>query len=290
MNYYNKNTFIDPEEKELRLQLLAESLASQCYISPTKEVQYPPTALSFGTHLFGDQEYPVTMGTYGNFSFIQGPPKTKKTFLASLMTAAFLTDGESEYIGKMRGHRDNKKCLHFDTEQGDFHASRVFNRVIKMSNANTDSYKTYALRPITPEERIAVIDYVLNMEQNVGLLVIDGVADLLNDVNNIEESNKLVQKLMYWSKTFDCHLLTIIHSNWGSDKPTGHLGSALEKKAETQIQLKKNEEDDRMINVHCRNSRGKSFEDFSFYVDRVGLPRVASENIEAYDTRIRNTD
>ena len=43
---------------------------------------------------------------------------------------------------------------------------------------------------------------------------------------------------MAWSTVYDCHIVTVIHSNFGSDKPTGHLGSFLEKKAETQIQSK----------------------------------------------------
>ena len=37
---------------------------------------------------------------------------------------------------------------------------------------------------------------------------------------------------MEWSQKFNCHIITVIHSNFGSDKPTGHLGSALEKKRE----------------------------------------------------------
>lgn len=283
--------YLSQEEQELRLHLLAEQLATQCYLSPNEEVSFPPTAISYGTHAYGEKEYPITIGTYGNFSFIQGPPKTKKTFLASLLISAYLADGPNERLGKLAGHREGKICMHIDTEQGDYHAQRVFNRVIRISNATSDNYHTYALRKLEVKERIAVIEYLLYSKQNVGLLVIDGIADLVNDVNNIEECNKLVQKVMTWSKETNVHIITVIHSNWGSDKPTGHLGSALEKKTETQIQLKKDEGDDRMVNVHCRNSRGRSFDDFTFYVDKFGLPRVLDDNIEVFDdTGTRNTD
>jgi hypothetical protein len=53
---------------------------------------------------------------------------------------------------------------------------------------------------------------------------------LVSDVNNLEESNACVQKLMEWSAIYNCHIITVIHSNYGSSKPTGHLGSFLEKK------------------------------------------------------------
>ena len=74
-----------------------------------------------------------------------------------------------------------------------------------------------------------------------GLVVIDGIADLVSDVNNLDESSMVIQKLMKWTEELDCHIITVIHSNYGSEKPTGHLGSYLEKKAETQIQLEINE-------------------------------------------------
>ena len=66
--------------------------------------------------------------------------------------------------------------------------------------------------------------------ENIGLVVIDGMADLVSDVNNIEESNKATQKIMEWSARLNCHIVTVIHSNFGSDKPTGHLGSSFLKR------------------------------------------------------------
>jgi hypothetical protein len=95
------------------------------------------------------------------------------------------------------------------------------------------------------------------------LILIDGVADLVNDVNNIEECNYVVQKLMEWSEVYNVHIMTVIHSNYGSEKPTGWLGSALEKKAEQQMILEAS--GDGTI-VRCRRSRGYPFQPFTFSV------------------------
>ena len=46
------------------------------------------------------------------------------------------------------------------------------------------------------------------------MVVIDGVADLVSDVNNLEESNLCVQKIMQLSAKYDCHIITVIHSNF----------------------------------------------------------------------------
>ena len=56
------------------------------------------------------------------------------------------------------------------------------------------NYYTYALRQYTPKDRLSWIGWKLKQEPDLGLILIDGVADLVNDVNNIEECNYVVQK------------------------------------------------------------------------------------------------
>ena len=91
-------------------------------------------------------------------------------------------------------------------------------------------YQTYALRTINYKQRMRFIEYTLEQNKgNNGLVVIDGIADLVSDVNNLEESNLCVQKIMELSAKYDCHIITVIHSNYGTDKATGHLGSFLYK-------------------------------------------------------------
>ena len=112
---------------------------------------------------------------------------------------------------------------------------------------------------------------------DIGLVIIDGIADLVSDVNNLEESNLCVQKIMQLSAKYDCHIVTVIHSNYGSDKPTGHLGSFLEKKTENQIQLEINTVNKEWITVSCKRSRGYAFDTFSFSINEFGLPFVVGE-------------
>ena len=135
-------------------------------------------------------------------------------------------------------------------------------------------YHTFGLRTVGFKQRVQFIEYYLKEKiekGNVGLVVIDGIADLVSDVNNLEQSNQVSQKLMEWSQKFNCHIITVIHSNFGSDKPTGHLGSFLEKKTETQIQLETNTVNKDWITVKCKRSRGYAFETFSFKVNDIGL-------------------
>jgi len=262
-------------------RLLMEVFEAECFINPLEKIVHPKPAISFGVKSYetkdGKIEYPTPIGTYGNFSFVQAPPKSKKTFFVSLLSAIYLADELGQFGGDLKANRDNKHLIHFDTEQGNFHAANVFKRPIDMTGIKTDKYHTLALRQLSFKERVEFIEYYLydKLEAtDIGLVIIDGIADLCSDVNNIEESNAVVQKLMKWSKELNCHIVTVIHSNFGTDKPTGHLGSFLEKKTETQIQLELNTVNKGLVTVSCKRSRNAPFENFSFKVNNFGLPQV----------------
>ena len=97
------------DETRLYMQLLED----ECIINTTDIVEYPPVAISMGettiTSLKGTKTLPIPIGTYGNFSFVQAPPKTMKTFFISLLASVYL-GGSNKFGGDLKGHRDNK-CL-----------------------------------------------------------------------------------------------------------------------------------------------------------------------------------
>jgi hypothetical protein len=70
-------------------------------------------------------------------------------------------------------------------------------------------------------------------------------------------------------------VVTVIHTNPGSEKPTGHIGSFLEKKAETQVQIMK---EDNYVDVRCKYSRNIPFEPFGFNIED-GLPKLFNKDV-----------
>jgi len=272
------------EEHRMLMQLLEED----ANVDISEVIKYPPVSLSCGSYIDKDVEgneieYPIPIGTDGNFSFVQAFPKVGKSFFISLLVSAYQSGG-NKYTGTIKGHRRGRKIIHFDTEQGKFHCQKVFRRPVIMNELQSDdNYHTYALRAMTPNERVEFIEYILFDKFNddkIGIVIIDGVADLLNDVNSMTETNFVVQKIMTWTAKKQCHILTIIHQNFGSDKPTGNLGSALEKKAETQIKLEKNEVNKGWISVECKRSRNRSFDPFSFMVNDNILPEFVDNSYD----------
>ena len=79
-------------------------IEKKSYIDPNKEVKYPPIAISMGNFRAGNETYPIPIGTYGNFSFVSAPPKSKKTFFVSLLSAVYLKGQLDSHAKGMQGH------------------------------------------------------------------------------------------------------------------------------------------------------------------------------------------
>lgn len=243
------------------------------FIDITKKLDYPKTAISIGEHTIGGEIYPTTFGTYGNFSCIVGASKSKKTFFKSLLTARYIGGTSDAYSTLIRGHRaQDLFVLDIDTEQGDWHAQNVFKRIPKMVGGNPEFYKPFALRPYSHTERIQFIEYLIyesEFKDNIGLLVIDGLADLVADFNDLKESNAIIQRVMKWTDDKMFHLMTIVHQNSTTNKATGHLGSSILKKAETVCNLTNV---DGRVDVSFPYTRGFPIDNFSFEINQDGLP------------------
>ena len=180
-----------------------------------------------GETIKGQDTFPIPFGTYGNFSCLVGASKSRKTFLKSLITASYIGGQSNNYADNIKSHRNKDLfVLDFDTEQGKWHAQQTFRRVIEMVGAPYDKYLTFGLRQYDFKTRIEFIDYMIKKHKdNLGLVLIDGVADLVSDVNDLKQCNEAAQKLMEWTDLSQCHLICILHKNFGSSKPTGHCRS-----------------------------------------------------------------
>lgn len=255
------------EEETLKgidyLQILKDSL-----IDPSEEIKQQPIALSIGESNYKGNMYPIPFGSYGDFSCIVGASKSRKTFFKSMIEAAYIGGKSNVYNPSIKGYNSKEKfVLSFDTEQSNFHAQRVQRRVLELVGGNYDYYKTFGLRAYTPIERLQFIDWVVyesEFKDNIGLMSIDGYVDLVTDFNNLEQASGLTEKLLNWTEKGKMHCTGILHKNFGTSKPVGHVGSSVLKKAETVVFIEKEEEN---TIAKCEYSRNQPFNDIKFYVD-----------------------
>ena len=167
---------------ETELALLLQNAT----IKATDKFDVPPEILWVGDS---------TIATFGNFSASTGKAKSRKTFNVSAIVAASLVNGT---ILKYRAclPAKQRKILYFDTEQSRYHCHNVLTRILKLANLPIDkdpqNMKFIGLREYSPTLRLQLIDYALKTSKGYGLVVIDGIRDLMYDINSARESIDLI--------------------------------------------------------------------------------------------------
>ena len=243
-----------------------ESYLSKGEIKATDKVTIPPKILFVGD---------CTIATFGNFSASTGKAKSKKTFNISAMVAAAVTNTTVlNYRACLP--EGKRKILYFDTEQSKYHCHNVLERIYKLSGLSVKKDDPrllfWGLREYTPKLRIALIDYALRKHQEVGLVIIDGLRDLMYDINNGKEATDVMTVLMALTSVYDLHIHTVLHLNKNDNNPRGHIGTELENKAETVLIISKNLQNNSISEVRPMHMRDKEFSTFAFHIDDNKLP------------------
>lgn len=221
-----------------------------------------------------------TISTLGNFSASTGKGKSKKTFNVCAIVAAALTG--QKVLNYQASFPDGKrKVLYFDTEQSYFHCHKVLERINRLAglpaDQDCDLIEFVMLREYGPIDRRQIIEMALAERPDVGLVIIDGLRDLLFDINSSTEAGDVISLLMRWTSQYNLHIHTVLHLNKADDNVRGHIGTELNHKAETILQISRNENDGNVSEVHATLIRDKDFPPFAFRINGDGLPEIAKD-------------
>ena len=248
---------ISVEDEDIRLLQQAE-------LDLSIDIPSPPPVLFQGDKV---------MISKGDFSVVVGAAKSRKTFCVSAMVGAYLC--ADEYMN-MSSPNDAGNVLWIDTEQSIYHAARVARRVCRIAglptNQKTERFRMLCFREYTPDKRRELTDKAIRLYRPA-LVVVDGAADLILDVNDSSESAKLATMFMDITKELDNHIITVLHTNPGGDKPRGHLGTNFLNKAQALFIVRA---DGDISTVSVERCRDIAVDDFAFTINKEGLPVLTS--------------
>ena len=272
-----------------------DEMYKDCFVDLDVVIERPPCALSIGKYEYNGSYYDIDAHTYGEMSATVAPSKTKKSFYKSALIASYIGGDSYKYFPNMKSHRGENDyyIVDIDTEQGQFYAQKVFRRVQQMTGIQYINYLPFAMRSKTPQERVMFVDALLQdprFKGKIKFVSIDGIADLIENTNDIVMSANIANKTMKWTDDNNLHLHVVIHKLIGVNKPTGHAGSYILKKGETITFLEKEDENNKDSNIIVKHkySRGRSFEDFAFNVNTEGLPYfINGWNPETIDEQVK---
>ncbi len=182
----------------------------------------------------------VTIGTPGNILCIAGSEGSGKTnFLGGMLSGALKPDNTTvDTLGTfIQSNEGEKAILLYDTEQSEFQLFKNISYIIDRSQRSTPPrwFKAFGLVGISRNERMNLIlesmDRLYYEHGGIHMVVIDGIADLLNGVNDEESSVKLIEELFRMAAIYNTCILCVVHMAPSGMKLRGHLGSEVQRKA-----------------------------------------------------------
>ncbi len=198
----------------------------------------------------------------GNLAVITGPPKScKSSFMQSFIASPIAIADEGNLLGLSAPSNDDGLALiHIDTEQSRGDHYTMVRTALRRANVERPPgwFYSYNLSGWEPKDVRDVIEVELQRcrkrHGGVFAVLIDGIGDLVKSPNDEEESFEFVRRLHELAIEFQTVFVVVLHVNPGADKTRGHLGSQLDRKAETVLRLEKDSDD--VVTVYARYTRG----------------------------------
>ena len=215
------------------------------------------------------------LGTLGDFGLVIGKPKSRKSFFINLAVTSALS--QSLVQNRLRSYLpdDQNEVAYFDTEQSQYHVQKAVNRICKqLGNPNPKNLHTYFLRSLSPLDRLKIIEDIIYSNDKLGFVVIDGIKDLVNSINDEREATMISSKLLKWTEERNIFILTVLHQNKGNDNARGHLGTELINKAQIVLSVTKLEDDSNISIVEPQQCRDKEPDPIAFSVNEEEIPEM----------------
>lgn len=217
------------------------------------------------------------IATLGNFSLITGKAKSRKSFFLTFITAVAVSNREIEGISA-KLPADKSQVVYIDTEQDRYDVLAISKRVKTLTELeNIDNLHIYPVRELNTNERKEAISEILSNLENVGLLIIDGIRDLISSINEESEAAGVADLLLRLTAQNSLHIAVVLHQNKKDKNARGHIGSELVNKAETVFSVEKDSDNSNVSTVTAVYSRGKEPKEIAFEIDdstKPAIPRI----------------
>ena len=198
--------------------------------------------MQFLFRIFGKPCFPR-----GELVAVTGKAKSGKTLFTSMLMACCVCD---EVLQVQRPFEDIDdtwqcqpiRCLWYDTEQSEQSTQDILrHRILPMAGLQTedekgkkeeDFYDIFNVRSLYYEERLRLFEKAVH-KYRPDLLLLDGVRDLLADINDGVKAQEIVERLMKLAQETNCCLVCVLHQNKGAEDRNlrGWIGTELMNKA-----------------------------------------------------------
>ena len=167
----------------------------------------------------------------GDLTTVTGPAKSGKTFFLSML----MTCAVRRQVLKLERIRQEPLCvMWYDTEQSRYTTKRILvDRIGTMLEQDCEAfpdehYYVFNMRDKTPAERVDYLELAIRTYRP-DICIIDGIADMLEDINSGPDSVRLLQQFQMLATSYNCNITMVIHLNRTGEKLNlrGWLGTLM---------------------------------------------------------------
>lgn len=232
------------------------------------------------------------IGTEGEILMISGEKKAgKSNALVYMLATALMKEVDINQTLLIRTTYTTKDVVYIDTEQARQQTKRFYERIARISEIDEPkNLFAYNIRKMEMEDRLNFLEQVFSHHSNAHLIVIDGITDFIDSVNNEEQSKKIVEKVLKLLEN-GTTMAMVIHEGKDGNGARGHIGQEIERKCSGAISLSK----DRAKGIHqvrCKLNRYTSdFEPYFFQWDNdlEGFRVLFDSEVKALQTKSEET-
>lgn len=220
-----------------------------------------------------------TILTEKNVAVISGKPKSRKSVIAHSIIASGIS---KKTILGIEVNTD-KNIVLIDTEQSHHDLLKSIHRMRTLAELPNipDTLKIYSVRQLNVLQIRSLLTIICQDAAN-GIVIIDGALDLINNMNDVEESKSVIDMIKQILTSFNISLILIIHQSKTTNFTIGHFGSYFDRFAQSVIEVSKQESGSSKISSAMMRSDA-DFKPYEFYynynINNYSIDWTAEENI-----------
>jgi predicted ATP-dependent serine protease len=182
------------------------------------------------------------VGSAGNFIAFTGlPGSSKSTFIAGLIASAISKSEIFDFNALTYPAQKKTRICLFDTEQTglDYKAKE---RLIKKLSGKKDIYKNldvFSVVEFSSNTILNLINTYLTNTPECAILIIDGILDCIEDMNDQKQAKRLIKIIRKWAKKYDILIVIVLHLGKKDLTAIGHIGSASTRYCQSELEISK---------------------------------------------------
>lgn len=179
----------------------------------------------------------------GELVAVSGKAKSGKTFVCSiLMTCGAYPGpshgGENGVLGLERQDEEPLSVMWYDTEQSEESTQDILkNRILPMTGITEadfpqDRFQVFNVRGESYSDRLKMLEVAVP-RYKPDLVILDGIRDLVGDINDGMVAQDVVERLMHLASDNRCCMVCVLHQNKSVEDKNlrGWIGTELKNKA-----------------------------------------------------------